>query len=57
MKLSFWKILNGVKTMRKMKKRSFKELVNENKQELLRDREALARIEERLEQRAQKKLV
>ncbi|WP_017753893.1 FbpB family small basic protein [Calidifontibacillus oryziterrae] len=43
--------------MRKMKKRSFKELVNENKQELLRDREALARIEERLEQRAQKKLV
>ncbi|WP_458413163.1 FbpB family small basic protein [Schinkia sp. CFF1] len=43
--------------MRKFKKRSFKELVTENKRQLLNDQEALSKIEERLEQRAQAKLM
>lgn len=46
-----------MKTLRKVRKRSFKDLVTENRRELLRDQEAMARIEERLEQRAQSKLV
>jgi hypothetical protein len=37
--------------MRKIRKRSFEELVLENKQQLLKDREALEKIESRLEQR------
>jgi hypothetical protein len=37
--------------MRKFKKRSFQELVLENKKQLLNDREALDRIEDRLEQK------
>ncbi len=43
--------------MRKFKKRSFKELVMENKRQLLNDQEALDKIEERLVQRAQAKLM
>jgi hypothetical protein len=45
-----------VKIVRKSKKRSFEELVLENKQQLLKDQEALERIEERWEQRMLKKL-
>ncbi|EIJ77984.1 hypothetical protein PB1_10459 [Bacillus methanolicus PB1] len=37
--------------MRKPRKRSFAELVSENKQQLLNDRDALEKIEERLEQK------
>ncbi|WP_246939574.1 FbpB family small basic protein [Bacillus pinisoli] len=37
--------------MRKSKKRSFQELVLENKRQLLNDKEALERIEDRLEQK------
>jgi hypothetical protein len=37
--------------MRKFKKRSFQELVLENKKQLLNDREALERIEDRIEQK------
>ncbi|MCM3006170.1 FbpB family small basic protein [Priestia koreensis] len=37
--------------MRKLRKRSFSELVQENKRQLLRDHEALNQLEERLEQR------
>jgi hypothetical protein len=37
--------------MRKFKKRSFQELVLENKKQLLSDREALEKIEDRLEQK------
>ncbi|MFZ3587794.1 FbpB family small basic protein [Bacillus sp. DJP31] len=37
--------------MRKFKRRSFQELVQENKKQLLNDREALERIEDRLEQK------
>ncbi|WP_102346625.1 FbpB family small basic protein [Bacillus sp. Marseille-P3661] len=43
--------------MRKFKGRSFKDLVSENKRELLNDREALNKIEERLEKRAQARLM
>ncbi|MBD1379344.1 FbpB family small basic protein [Metabacillus arenae] len=39
--------------MRRIKKRSFEELVLENKQELMKDEEFLARFEEKLEQRMQ----
>ncbi|MBM7603099.1 hypothetical protein JOC75_001069 [Metabacillus crassostreae] len=42
--------------MRKNKKKTFEELVLENKQQLLRDQEALDRLEERWEQRMLKKL-
>jgi hypothetical protein len=37
--------------MRKPRKRSFEELVNENKLQLLRDQEAIDRIEERIEKK------
>ncbi len=37
--------------MRKPKRRSFSELVNENKRQLLNDQEAMEKIEERLEQK------
>lgn len=37
--------------MRKLRKLSFQELVQENKKQLLQDREALKKIEERLEQK------
>jgi len=37
--------------MRKAMKKSFIDLVTENKQELLKDRDAMDRIEERLEQK------
>jgi hypothetical protein len=42
--------------MRKNKKKSFDELVLENKRQLLQDQEALERIEERWEQRILKNL-
>jgi hypothetical protein len=42
--------------MRKSRKRSFEELVLENKEQLLKDQEALERLEERWEQRMLKKL-
>ena len=41
----------GEKRMRKIRKRSFSELVNENKLQLLKDQTALDRIEKRLENR------
>ncbi|MHC0035522.1 FbpB family small basic protein [Pseudoneobacillus sp. C159] len=37
--------------MRKPRKRSFEELVLENKRQLMKDRDALDKIEERLEER------
>ncbi len=37
--------------MRKSNKQSFKELVNSNKQELLKDQEAMERLEIKLENR------
>jgi len=50
-------ILNhkGDKTMRKPRKRSFQELVTENKLQLLKDREAIEKIEERIEKKHLKK--
>ena len=39
----------GEKRMRKLRKRSFSELVNENKLQLLNDQKQLIRIEKRLE--------
>ena len=39
----------GEKRMRKLRKRSFSELVNENKLQLLKDQTAIDRIEKRLE--------
>ncbi|WP_226526829.1 FbpB family small basic protein [Metabacillus niabensis] len=42
--------------MRKTRKKSFEELVKENKQQLLQDREALDLLEERWEQRILKRL-
>ncbi|KAB7671113.1 FbpB family small basic protein [Bacillus sp. B1-b2] len=42
--------------MRKPRKRSFQELVMENKMQLLKDREAIERIEERLENKHLKKV-
>ena len=41
----------GEKRMRKIRKRSFSELVNENKLQLLKDQSAIDRIEKRLENR------
>jgi hypothetical protein len=41
--------------MRKIGRKSFQDLVNENKKILLSDKEALDRIEERLEIRHEKK--
>ncbi|WP_406600265.1 FbpB family small basic protein [Metabacillus sediminilitoris] len=43
-------------SLRKNKKRTFEELVMENKQQLLQDQAALERIEDRWEQRMLKKL-
>lgn len=45
----------GDKKMRKPRKRSFQELVLENKMQLLKDREAIAKIEERIESKHLKK--
>lgn len=42
--------------MRNIRKRSFKELVLENKKELLSDRSEMEKIEDRLVKRAQDKL-
>ncbi len=42
--------------MRKIKKLTFEELVQENKRELLKDAEAINRLEERVEQRLLDKL-
>lgn len=42
--------------IRKFKNRSFKDLVLENKRELLSDEKALERIEDRLVRRAQERL-
>lgn len=41
--------------MRKPRKRSFTELVNENKLQLLRDQSAIDKIEERLEKKHMEK--
>lgn len=38
-------------TLRKPRKRSFAELVLENKRQLMKDRDALERIEERIEEK------
>ncbi|OLO40367.1 hypothetical protein BTR23_07720 [Alkalihalophilus pseudofirmus] len=40
--------------MRKVRKLSFEELVQENKRELLNDKEALEKLEERWEQKIQR---
>ncbi|WP_216827845.1 FbpB family small basic protein [Alkalihalobacterium elongatum] len=40
--------------MRRVRKLSFEELVQENKRQLLSDKEALEKLEERWEQRIQK---
>jgi hypothetical protein len=45
-----------VSRLRKIKKMTFEELVLENKKELLKDQEALNRLEERVEQRLLDKL-
>lgn len=37
--------------MRRTRRKSFEELVNENKRQLLSDRDAIERIEEKLEKR------
>ncbi|MGG3889782.1 FbpB family small basic protein [Metabacillus fastidiosus] len=42
--------------MRKFEKKTFEELVLENKKALLEDKEAMNRIEERMERRLLKKL-
>lgn len=44
-------IKEGELIMRKPRKRSFSELVNENKLQLMRDQEAIEKIEERLEKK------
>ena len=43
--------------MRRSRRKSFEELVNENKQQLLSDRDAIDRIEERIEKRYEMKLL
>lgn len=43
-------------TVRKVKKMSFNELVNENKRALLNDAEAIERIEARLDEKHYKRL-
>ncbi|EIT86865.1 hypothetical protein A374_04804 [Fictibacillus macauensis ZFHKF-1] len=40
--------------MRKQRHKSFKELVNENKRELLQDREAMERLEQKWEEKHSK---
>ncbi|HFK1458348.1 TPA: FbpB family small basic protein [Bacillus cereus] len=42
--------------MRRSRRKSFDELVKENKQQLLSDRDAINRIEERIEKRYEMKL-
>ncbi|MCU5377861.1 FbpB family small basic protein [Bacillus cereus] len=42
--------------MRRSRRKSFDELVKENKQELLSDRDAIDRIEERIEKRYEMQL-
>lgn len=44
-------VVRMVSQMRKPRKRSFSELVLENKRQLLQDQEALEKIEERLEKK------
>lgn len=44
-------VLRKVSLMRKPRKRSFSELVLENKRQLMQDQEALEKIEERLEKK------
>lgn len=44
-------IKEGEHIMRKPRKRSFSDLVNENKRQLLNDQEAIERIEKRLEKK------
>lgn len=43
--------------MRKYNKMSFADLVNENKQELLNDEEAMEKIEERLDNKHNQRLI
>jgi hypothetical protein len=45
-----------VKKVRKIRKLTLEELILENKRQLLNDREAMARIEEKLEERMLKKV-
>ena len=45
-----------VNSMRRSRRKSFDELVKENKQQLLSDRDAIDRIEERIEKRYEMKL-
>lgn len=45
-----------VRILRKLRKRSFEELVQENKKKLLEDQEALEKIEDRLEQKRLKRV-
>ncbi|PFA22534.1 MULTISPECIES: FbpB family small basic protein [Bacillus cereus group] len=42
--------------MRRNRRKTFEELVNENKQQLLSDRDAIERIEERIERRYEMQL-
>ncbi|WP_410983276.1 FbpB family small basic protein [Bacillus cereus] len=42
--------------MRRSRRKSFEELVRENKQQLLSDRDAIERIEERIEKRYEMQL-
>ena len=46
-----------VNSMRRSRRKSFDELVKENKQQLLSDRDAIDRIEERIEKRYEMKLL
>lgn len=45
-----------MKSVRRSRRKSFDELVKENKQQLLSDRDAIDRIEERIEKRYEMKL-
>lgn len=49
------KVNNGRYFFMKMKKKSFHELVKENKQALLRDQQAMDALEERLEARLERR--
>lgn len=58
--LKFWELwkyksIKEINKMRKPRKRSFQELVTENKLQLLKDREAIEKIEERIEKKHLKK--
>lgn len=44
-------VIKGVRKLRKIRKQSFEELVLENKKQLLKDQEAMDKIEARLEQK------